>query len=119
MAIEFDPTEQWDRVASELRAYKQTQQQAWGDVDNATLGRYLAGELSGEERARVEQALGQYPELLKLTDVVRDVLGEFEPAAPLPLPQAPKILPFPQPRPARKPFVRVLRPRGALVAAAC
>ena len=76
MAIEFDPTEQWHRVASELRAYKETQQQAWGDIDNATLGRYLAGELSGEERARVEQALTQYPELLKLTDVVRDVLEE-------------------------------------------
>lgn len=119
MAIEFDPTEQWDRVASELRAYKQTQQQAWGDVDNATLGRYLAGELSGEERARVEQALAQYPELLKLTDVVRDVLDEFEPAAPAPLPAAPKILPFPQSRPARKPFARLLRSRGALVAAAC
>ena len=62
MATEFDPTEQWDRVASELRAYKQTQQQAWGDIDNATLGRYLAGDLSGEERAQVEQALTQLPE---------------------------------------------------------
>jgi hypothetical protein len=119
MAIEFDPTEQWDRVASELRAYKETQQQAWGDIDNATLGRYLAGELSGEERARVEQALTQYPELLKLTDVVRDVLDEFDPAAPQPLPTAPKILPFSQARPSRKPFARVLRQRGALVAAAC
>lgn len=118
MAIEFDPTEQWHRVASELRAYKETQQQAWGDIDNATLGRYLAGELSGEERARVEQALTQYPELLKLTDVVRDVLDEFDPAAPQPLPAAPKILPFAQARPARKPFARVLRQRGALAAAA-
>src|SRR5262245_60315316 len=113
MAIEFDPTEQWDRVASELRAYKQTQQQAWGDIDNATLGRYLAGELSGDERARVEQALTQFPELLKLTDVVRDVLDDFEPAAPQPLPTAPKILPFPQQRPARKPFARLFRSRGA------
>ena len=118
MAIEFDPTEQWHRVASELRAYKETQQQAWGDIDNATLGRYLAGELSGEERARVEQALTQYPELLKLTDVVRDVLEEFDPAAPQPLPAAPKTLPFAQARPARKPFARVLRQRGALAAAA-
>jgi hypothetical protein len=118
MAIEFDPTEQWHRVASELRAVKETQQQAWGDIDNATLGRYLAGELSGEERARVEQALTQYPELLKLTDVVRDVLEEFDPAAPQPLPAAPKTLPFAQARPARKPFARVLRQRGALVAAA-
>jgi hypothetical protein len=118
MATEFDPTEQWDRVASELRAYKQTQHQAWGDVDNATLGRYLAGELSGEERARVEQALAQYPELLKLTDVVRDVLDEFDSAAPQPLSEAPKILPFVKPSPTRKPFARVFRQRGALVAAA-
>src|SRR5277367_2368347 len=94
MASEFDPTEQWDRVASELRAHKQSQQQAWGDVDNATLGRYLAGDLSGEERQQVEQALSELPELRRLTDIVRDVLDELDPAAPVPVAEAPKIIPF-------------------------
>src|ERR1700722_16008715 len=101
MAIEFDPTEKWGRVASELRAHKQTQQQAWGDIDNATLGRYLAGELSDDERLHIEHALTQLPELRKLTDIVRDVLDDFDPAAPVPLPEAPKVLPFP-PRPTAK-----------------
>jgi hypothetical protein len=119
MAIEFDPSEQWDRVAAELRAYKQTQEQAWGEIDNATLGRYLAGDLSSDERQQIEQALTQLPELRKLTDIVRDVLDDFDPAAPAPLPEAPKVIPFPQARPAKRMLMRALRSRGALVAAAC
>jgi hypothetical protein len=119
MAIEFDPTKQWDRVASELRAFKQTQQQAWGDVDNATLGRYLADDLSPDERLHIEEALTQLPELRKLTDIVRDVLDEFDPAAPLPQLEAePKQLLFPQPRSTVKPFSRILRQRGTLLVAA-
>src|SRR5437868_2141154 len=119
MATEFDPNEQWDRVASELRAYKETQQQAWGDIDNAMLGRYLTGDVTSEERRQIEQALTQLPELRKLTDIVRDVLDEFDPAAPVPQSQAPATIPFAQPRPARKWFGRVLQQRGALLAAAC
>ena len=34
MAVEFDAGGQWERVASELRAYRDYQQQAWGDIDN-------------------------------------------------------------------------------------
>ena len=59
MATDFGP---WDRVASELRACREAQQQAWGDVDNATLGRYLAGDVTSEERRRIEQELGSHPE---------------------------------------------------------
>ncbi len=68
----------WDCVARELRARKESQRRAWGDVDDATLGRYLAGEVSGDERASVEQALAELPELRKLTDLVRDVLRSPE-----------------------------------------
>ena len=74
MAVEFDAGGQWERVASELRAYRDYQQQAWGDIDNATLGRYLAGELDFDERHRVETALDERPELRKLTELVRAVL---------------------------------------------
>ena len=35
----FDPTGSWERVAAELRACKEAQQQAWGDVDSVTQGR--------------------------------------------------------------------------------
>ncbi len=54
---------QWDRVASELRACREAQQQAWGDVDNATLGRCLAGDVTPDERRRIETELGRRPEL--------------------------------------------------------
>ena len=117
MAIEFDPTEQWDRVAAELRAHKETQQQAWGDIDNATLGRYLAGDLSSDERQHIEQALTQLPELRKLTAIVRDVLDEFDPAAPVPLAEVPHVLSFPQGRATKPLFSRALRSRGTLLAA--
>lgn len=117
MASEFDPAEQWERVAAELRTHKQTQQQAWGDIDNATLGRYLAGDLADDERQSIEQALTQLPELRKLTDIVRDVLDEFDPAAPVPLPEAPQVLPFPPQAFVKKPFRRFLSWRTAALAA--
>jgi hypothetical protein len=79
MATDFDAAGSWERVAAELRACRESQQRAWGDVDNATLGRYLAGELGGEERRQVEEALAALPELRKLTDLVRDVLADCEP----------------------------------------
>jgi hypothetical protein len=117
----------WERVASELRACKESQQHAWGDIDNTTLGRYLAGEVSGAERQQIEQALQERPELRKLTDLVRDVLAEFEPvpeetpppvAVPRPVP-SPTILPFPGAgRPARRSFLARVRRRAPLVAAA-
>jgi hypothetical protein len=129
MAVEFDAGGQWERVASELRAYRDYQQQAWGDIDNATLGRYLAGELDFDERHRVETALDERPELRKLTELVRAVLVEFEPGTtpsprPESVPAAPALLPGSLPSrfarwPARPALVLRLRRRSALVAAAC
>ncbi len=77
----------WERVAAELRACREAQQRAWGDIDNATLGRFLAGELGGEERHQVEQALEALPELRRLTDLVRDVLAGG----------GPEVVPAPEP----------------------
>src|SRR5689334_23352790 len=72
----------WERVADELRAYREEQRRAWGDMDSTTLGRYLAGEVDANERQRIESALEELPELRKLTDVVRGVLEDFEPVQP-------------------------------------
>jgi hypothetical protein len=120
MAIETQPDGSWDRVASELRACREAQQRAWGDIDNATLGRYLANEADGEERRRVENALDELPELRRLTELVRDVLADAEPvgvpAAPVAAP--PAVLPFtPRTAPRRKPAP--WRRYAALAAAAC
>jgi hypothetical protein len=73
---------QWDRVASELRACREAQQEAWGDVDNAMLGRYLADDVTPQERRRIEKDLEHHPELRKLTDLVSDVLRDCEVASP-------------------------------------
>lgn len=126
MTSTFEP-DSWERVAAELQAQREAQKQAWGDIDSATLGRYLADEISAEERRHVEQALADRPELRQLTDLVRGVLNEFEPvagpvAATVPA-SPPQMLPFPTPgtrSPARsKWFGPRFRQRSALVAAAC
>src|SRR5262249_6227795 len=119
MAPERSASAQWDALTAELRAYREQQKQTWGELDNALIGRYLAGEVSAEERQAVEAALQEHPELRKLTDLVLDVLNEFEPVsseAPAP---PPRLLPFTDSRKARRPFLSRLRERGALVAAAC
>jgi hypothetical protein len=113
---------QWDRVAEELRTCREAQRQAWGDIDNATLGRYLAGEAGSDEQQAVEAALADHPELRVLTDLVREVLADAEPLpAPAPQPAAvlePVILSLPAGRPGRK-SSPAFRQRAALAAAAC
>ena len=108
---------QWDRVASELRACREAQQQAWGDVDNATLGRYLAGDVTPEERRRIETELGRRPELRKLTDLVSDVIRDCEPAAPERAGRS--VLPFSAARPVPNATSRRWRQWVAVAAAAC
>lgn len=119
MSRQIDMDGQWERVASELRACREAQQRAWGNLDSVVLGRYLAGEVDTDELRQVEAALEELPELRRLTDLVRDVLTEFEPeAVPLSAPStsAPMILPFPVQRPSRR---QRWRSRGALAASAC
>lgn len=109
----------WDVLTAELRAYREQQKQTWGDLDNALIGRYLAGEVNADERHSVEAALDNHPELRKLADLVLDVLNEFE-AVPSEKPAPrPRLLSFTDNRNARRPFLSRLRERGALVAAAC
>src|SRR5262249_61268844 len=109
---------------------RESQQRTWGDVDNAVVGRYLAGEASPQECEQVERALAELPELRKLTALVRDVLDDFrpevlEPAAPRAVPAvepaAPGILPFSSTRPVprRRALARVSRRYGSIAAAAC
>ncbi len=121
MSSASDPSGTWERVAAELRACKESQQQAWGNVDNALLGRYLAGELSPGEQAELEQALARLPELRKLTDLVQDVLRDLEPIdnlPPIPVPAAAAVVvPFTPRRPRR--FTRWARRFAPLAAAAC
>jgi hypothetical protein len=127
MASESETGGPWERVAAELRACREAQHKAWGDVDNIAVGRYLAGEASATEREQVEQALEELPDLRLLTELVRGVLADCEPVAPLPEKEAepapaPVLLRFPAPeqrRSRRAGVLARLRQRSALVAAAC
>ena len=114
MATDFG---HWDRVASELRACREAQQEAWGDVDNATLGRYLAGDVTPQERRRIEAELRERPELRKLTDLVSDVLRDCAPAAATNA--TPATLPFTAARTAPKSAAGRWRRWAAVAAAAC
>jgi len=141
---ERDAAASWAEAAQELRAQRDKQREAWGSVDSSTLGRYLADEVDAGERARVEAEIASHPELARLTELVRDVLADFEPdevpapVVPAPLlapephrpiaasapmaspaadPDEPAVLPF-QPRRQRGFFSR-FRHEIALAAAAC
>ncbi len=121
MANDRTSPDQWDRVAAELRAYRDSQRQTWGELDNETLGRYLADEVDGSERAAVEAALDDHPELRLLTDLVRDVLAESVTSSPSEPTSEPTVLRFePRTKPVHRstPWHRV-RKWGSLVAAAC
>jgi hypothetical protein len=114
MTRDINDGSQWERVAAELRACREAQQRAWGDIDNTTLGRYLAGEVTTEEHEQIEQALNELPELRKLTDLVRDVLSETEAAVEQPeaVPYRPATLPFPQPPMRAAASAGPVRPAG-------
>jgi hypothetical protein len=83
--IEADTAGQWERVAAELRSCRESQKRAWGDIDDLTLGRYLAGEVTDDERQRIDQALEQLPDLRLLTDLLHDVLSDTAPVEPSPV----------------------------------
>jgi tetratricopeptide (TPR) repeat protein len=126
MSIEHPDQVQWNKVAAELRAAREAQQRTWGDIDNTTLGRYLADEATSSEKAQVESALETLPELRLLTDLVRGVLAESgpaEPVAPVTV-QAPAAGPPPETAPRSIPFVQksrwaFSRRRAAALVAAC
>jgi hypothetical protein len=84
MAGPAESREPWDRLAAELRAYGQAQRQAWGDVDDIQLARYLAGASSPPERAAVEQAMRDLPDVREVIDLLRSVLPAREGEAPVP-----------------------------------
>lgn len=115
MSSNGEQNDSWDRVAAELRACKDAQRRAYGDVDNATLGRYLAGDMNAAEAATLEQTLDELPELRKLADLVKDVLGDLEPVVedePAPVPVVLSLRAAPRRR-------RFAGRYAALAAAAC
>jgi hypothetical protein len=84
MAGPAESREDWERLAVELRAYGQAQRQAWGDLDDIQLARYLAGGCTPPERAAVEEAMRDLPDVREVIDLLRSVLPAREVEAPVP-----------------------------------
>jgi hypothetical protein len=74
MAGPAESREPWERLAAELRAYGQGQRQAWGDLDDIQVARYLGGACSPQERAEVEQAMRDLPDAREVIDLLRGLL---------------------------------------------
>jgi hypothetical protein len=66
----------WERIAAELHAYRQAQRRLWGDVDDMTLARFLAGTATDAERAAVDQAMQEHPAVRELVEGLRELAGE-------------------------------------------
>ena len=60
---ESDPEEAWQSVAAELRAHRDAQKAAWGDIDEAIIARFVAGECSTVESLLVKSQMLRHPEL--------------------------------------------------------
>jgi hypothetical protein len=83
MAGSAESREPWERLAAELRTYGHAQRQAWADIDDIQLARYLAGAGSPPERAAVEQAMRDLPDVREVIDVLRSILPSQEVEAPV------------------------------------
>lgn len=68
----------WETIANALRAYQQAQQSTWGELDDHKLARYIEGNASPDERREIDRAMGQFPALAELKDVVSEALGLSE-----------------------------------------
>jgi tetratricopeptide (TPR) repeat protein len=81
---ESDADVQWARIAAELAACRERRRQDWGDVDDLTLARFLGGEASKEEVARVRRTMADHPKVRECVAVLREVFEqESERSAPV------------------------------------
>ncbi len=70
MTEEKHPLLDWTKVAAELRAYREFQQETWGTVSDMTIAKFVSGTSTHEEAQQVQQAAGRYPAIQRLIEVV-------------------------------------------------
>jgi hypothetical protein len=66
-----DPAQWRVRLAADLAADMSLEQKTWGDIDEIILARFDAGLCTKEERARVEQAMRDFPAVLEAVEIAR------------------------------------------------
>ena len=70
-------SEGWrSRLAADLAAHDAEQRQVWGDTDELLRARYTAGMCTEEEKARVEQAMRDFPAVRESIETVRDLMAK-------------------------------------------
>jgi clan AA aspartic protease (TIGR02281 family) len=76
-----------------LSAYRAQRLEAWGDVDDITLARFLAGEAGEAESERVRVAMIDYPKVQECVTIIREVTGQTAKAGAGPLPTGTDTIP--------------------------
>jgi hypothetical protein len=72
----------WRFVAADIDATHADRKRTWGDIDEMLLVRYEAGECTKEEKARVEQAMRDFPAVRESIEIGRE-LKASDAAAPV------------------------------------
>ena len=71
--------EAWQaHLRKELESDDAYQRRVWGGTDEVLRARYTAGMCTDEEKARVEQAMRDYPAVRESIEVVREVNAQQE-----------------------------------------
>ena len=63
--------DRWEQIVEELRAYRRTQAEAWGNLDDTILASYIAGTCNEAERVLVENTMQNKPEVRRLIDLAQ------------------------------------------------
>ena len=61
-----------------VQAYQQEQKATWGNVDEITIARYLAGECTSEERENVKREIASHPRLAECITFIQKVMNGFQ-----------------------------------------
>jgi hypothetical protein len=69
------PDEQWTRIAANLRAYREAQRRAWGEIKESMIARYLGGMSTEGECQRIEQAMRQFPHVRECVETIKEVMN--------------------------------------------
>jgi hypothetical protein len=75
MAIETDAEKQWQRIAAQLLADRESHRQAWGEIDDELIACYIADTCSASERRQVEGAMQTHADLRSAIELVQAVLS--------------------------------------------
>lgn len=66
----------WANVAAQLKQYRDQQRASWGNVDDALVAKYIAGEATDAEKEQVETAIKDNPNIKQAIEVIQEVLKE-------------------------------------------